>query len=320
MDEDALFSYVPSYFRRRSALQKEIAKLTAQYKIKKQKYKYYLYHQNFLICCMQDLYDTTRNDSTRSIWSYSKSGYWWSDIVPSMTDKQFKDNFRIHRATFKQILENVEPYLKKQDTKLRRSIPADKRLACALYSLGSTSELRTIAHLFGIGKSTAVEILHEFCDVMVDLYFNRLVKFPITNQEIKETIDAFNDKYSYPMCIGSIDGTHISIEPPSGEETDYFNYKKHHSVIVLAVVNADLKFTYINVGAPGRCNDAFVYNRSKLFDVIKNPIYSQFYMVHNTTRIQAHLVADSAFPLSQNLMKPYAERVNMPRQQSSFNY
>ena len=98
-----------------------------------------------------------------------------------MTDKQFKDNFRIHRATFKQILENVEPYLKKQDTKLRRSIPADKRLACALYSLGSTSELRTIAHLFVIGKSTAVEILHEFCDVVVDLYFNRLVKFPITN-------------------------------------------------------------------------------------------------------------------------------------------
>ena len=106
-----------------------------------------------------------------------------------------------------------------------------------MYSLGSTSELRTVAHLFGIGKSTVAhlfsigkstvaKILHEFCNVIVELFFHRLMKFPVTVQEIRQTTDSFLNKYGYPMCIGSIDGTHINIEPPSGEETDYFNYKK----------------------------------------------------------------------------------------------
>ncbi|CAF2893685.1 unnamed protein product [Rotaria sp. Silwood2] len=188
----------------------------------------------------------------RTTWSYSKSGYWWSHIVPQINDKQFKDNFRIQRSMFKTLFDQVDQYLKKQDTKLRFSIPVEKRLACALYSLGSTSELRTVAHLFGIGKSTVAKILHEFCNVVVQLFFNRLIKFPVTVQEIQQRADNFLNKYGYPMCIGSVDGTHISIEPPTGEETDYFSYKKHHSVILLAVVDASLKFSYVNIGAPGR--------------------------------------------------------------------
>ncbi|CAF4212833.1 unnamed protein product, partial [Rotaria magnacalcarata] len=85
------------------------------------------------------------------------------------------------------------------------------------------------------------------------------------------------------MCIGCIDGTHISIEPPTGAETDYFNYKKFHSVIVLAVVDASLKFTYINIGAPGRCNDSYVYSQSRVLDVMKNPIYAQNYLTIQNT-------------------------------------
>ena len=71
-----------------------------------------------------------------------------------------------------------------------------------------------------------------------------------------------------PMGIGSIDGTHINIKPLTGEESDCFNYKKYHSVILLAVEDASLKFTYVNIGAPSRCNDAFVYTWSTLFEVV----------------------------------------------------
>ena len=75
---------------------------------------------------------------------------------------------------------------------------ADKRLACALYSLSSTSEVRTVAHLFGIGKSTVAKILHEFRDVIVEVFSNRLIKFPVTIQEIQQITDCFFAKYGYP--------------------------------------------------------------------------------------------------------------------------
>ena len=86
-------------------------------------------------------------------------------------------------------------------------------------------------------------------------------------QEIQQAADCFFKKYDYRMCIRSIDGTHVNIELPTGEETDVFNYNKYRSVTLLAVADAPLKFAYVNIGAFGRCTDAFVYSRSTLFEV-----------------------------------------------------
>ncbi|KAH6938547.1 hypothetical protein HPB50_010471 [Hyalomma asiaticum] len=50
-----------------------------------------------------------------------------------------------------------------------------------------------------------------------------------------------------------------------------------HSMILLALVDHQYHFRYINVGTPGRSHDAFVYGRSQLHklvesDSFKNPI------------------------------------------------
>jgi hypothetical protein len=195
----------------------------------------------------------------------------------------------------------------------------DKKLSI-LYFLGSTCELRTIANLFGIGISTAGQIVHEFCSVLVNTFFHRFIKFPATDKEINDTMNDYYIGSGYPMCIGSLDGTHIAIKPPLGFKTDYFNYKKYHSVIMLAVVNSSLLFTYVNVGAPGCCNDSSVFFRSSIADLIQLPIYADHHITINNIKIQAHLIADSAFALKPTVIKPYADRPNMPRSNSLFNY
>ena len=63
---------------------------------------------------------------------------------------------------------------------------------------------------------------------------------------------------------------------------------------MLAVINSSLWFTYMNVGAPGRCNDASVYTRSILFDVIQPETYAKHQLdVGGGTKIQTHLITDS---------------------------
>lgn len=89
---------------------------------------------------------------------------------------------------------------------------------------------------------------------------------------------------------------------------------------MLVTVNASLKFTYINVGAPGRCNDSSVYSRSKLSEVINDPIYDNHYILVDNVKIKAHLIADSAFSSSSSLMKPYPDRPGMLRSHGLFNY
>ena len=109
--------------------------------------------------------------SSRSIWSLKKNDEWWTGVVPLMTDEQFKDNFRLERSTLRKLLQQVAPYFKRTDTNYRLCIPVEKKVCCALYAMGSTAELRTIGHLFGIGKSTAGELLHEFCSILIELFF-----------------------------------------------------------------------------------------------------------------------------------------------------
>jgi hypothetical protein len=309
-----------SYLSKKKRYNREITNIRLECQRLHQKYHRISTVRTKLITCLLMLIDDPLCTNRRITWSHSKNDKWWTEIVPDMTERQFKDNFRLQRSTFSALIYHIGPYIQKKDTILRPSIPVQKRIAVALYALGSTSELRTIGNLFGIGKNTAGLLLHEFCCTLVDILFHRFIKFPNTDQEIKDTIDDFQTKYGYPMCLGALDGSHISIKPPLGFEIDYFNYKKHHSVILLAVVNASLQFIYVNVGAPGRSNDSSVFGSSKLAEVIQHQIYSNHFMMINNVKIQSHLIADSAFALSKTLMKPFPERLNMPRRNTLFNY
>ena len=136
-----------------------------------------------------------------------------------MTDEEFKSNSRFERSTYFELLQQIVPHLQMSDTKFPTRISLNKVVCCALYLIGSSAELRIVSNLFGIGESTASEILHNFCNVMIELFFYRLIKSPVTSEEIKETTDGFLQKYGYPVCVGSLDRTHISIKPPLGVET-----------------------------------------------------------------------------------------------------
>ena len=48
------------------------------------------------------------------------------------------------------------------------------------------------------------------------------------------------------------------------------NYKGYFCLVLLALVDADYKFLWVNVGASGSSSDAQIFNRSKLIRRIEN--------------------------------------------------
>ena len=80
------------------------------------------------------------------------------------------------------------------------------------------------------------------------------------------------------------------------------------------------KFIYIDVGYQGRISDGRVYNNSTLNEAILNnsfnlpppkplPVLEEADIIwDNDTAIPFMFVADDAFPLSENIMKPYPQR------------
>ena len=74
----------------------------------------------------------------------------------------------------------------------------------------------------------------------------------------------------YPHVAGALDGKHIAIKKPKKSGSEYFNYKGYFSLLLLALVDADYKFLWLNVGTSGSSSDSQIFNRSKLKRRIEN--------------------------------------------------
>lgn len=118
----------------------------------------------------------------------------------------------------------------------------------------------------------------------------------------------FRRIWNFPNCIGAIDGKHVAIRSPHKSGSQYFNYKKFFSTVLLAVVDAKYKFIIVDCGAFGRNSDGGILSNSKLGQKLQNQtlrIPPNKCLPGTNVSLPHVFVADEAFPLSKNIMRPY---------------
>ena len=152
------------------------------------------------------------------------------------------------------------------------------------------------------------KIIYETCDALWDCLYNDFVKFPSTDAEWKSIANEFEQFWNYPHCVGAIDGKHIAIKAPKNAGSDYFNYKGFHSLVLLAVIDARYKFVMTDIGAYGRESDGGVLAKSE-FGIKLNEGRLGLPKPEPIAGIRDPMpyvfVADAAFPLKENMMRPY---------------
>ncbi|GBN40567.1 hypothetical protein AVEN_157833-1 [Araneus ventricosus] len=99
-------------------------------------------------------------------------------------------------------------------------------------------------------------------------------KVPSTENEWAEINKGFLRNWNFPNCYGAIDGKHVLIQAPPNSGSQFFNYKGFHSIILMALVNWDYSFIYIDVGCNGCVSDGGVFQNSSLYSKLEQGSHS----------------------------------------------
>jgi len=143
-----------------------------------------------------------------------------------------------------------------------------------------------------------------------------------TEAEWLAIVEEFESKCKFAHCLGALDGKHIAILPPPNSGSLYYNYKRHFSIVLLALVDAQFRFLYVDIGSYGRTSDGGVFKSSSLCQALEtNQLHiPPASIITGTDTVCPYVViADDAFALKPYLMKPYAFR-NLTQPQRIFNY
>ncbi|XP_064100879.1 putative nuclease HARBI1 [Macrobrachium nipponense] len=204
--------------------------------------------------------------------------------------KGHKNFLRIYPELFEEMVERLTPLLKK-NTNMRRAQEVGLKLVVTLRHLASGNDYTSLQYSFRVSKSSICRFIPIVCQPIIDIYKPEVMKCPKTPEECNVVPKRFASKWNYFNCVGALDGKHITIKKPKGGGSLYFNYKKFHSIVLMALSDAK----------------AIANNRAGLPQDRNLP--------NDDEPIPFHIVDDDAFALNTWLMKPYSHHSQDPTEQ-----
>ncbi|XP_071112110.1 putative nuclease HARBI1 [Haliotis cracherodii] len=162
----------------------------------------------------------------------------------------------------------------------------------------------------------------RFCRAIREEYKNEVVQCPRNPNEWKTVADDFKNRWNVPHACGAIDGKHVTLRCPPNTGSLYYNYIGFFSIVLLALVDANYKFLWCDVGGFGSMSDSQIFNESELKecledDTINFPVSEP--LSHDDMDIPFFILSADTFALRTYMIKPYSTR-GLTKEQPIFNY
>ena len=242
---------------------------------------------------------------------------WWDKMnSPDCPEEVFRRAFRMWRATFDAICDELGDAVAKRDTDTitmpREAIPMRQRVAICIWHLATGEPLRIVSKRFGVGIRTCLKLVLEVCGSIKNVLMSKAVQWPEAPEASGDASAKFEAVSGIPNVVGVMYTTHIPIIAPKANTAAYFNrrhternQKTSYSITVQGVVDAAGGFTDVCIGWPGSMSDADVLDRSAV--CVKRGAAGKL-------RGQ-WVVGGAGYPLMDWLLVPYAQRNMMWEQQ-----
>ena len=150
----------------------------------------------------------------------------------------------------------------------------------------------------------------------------RSCHLPDNTPAMERDCNEFWRRWNVPHACAALDGKHCAIRCPPNSGSLYYNYKGVFSIVLLAMVDADYKFLWTDVGGYGSMSDAQIYNESDPKEALEDNTIGlppADPLPHDDRNVPYFLLGDDAFGLRTYLMKPFALR-GLTREEMIANY
>ncbi|GFY66279.1 protein ALP1-like [Trichonephila inaurata madagascariensis] len=198
----------------------------------------------------------------------------------------------LQRRTQLGCYENLMKELALEDSEsYRRFLRMDVSTLRSCSSVSPSETQSSLSYQFRIAQNTISGIIPAVCSAIYH-HLGSEIQVPESENEWKMVAEEFWAKWNFPF------------------------------IVLLAVVDANLKFLYVDVGTNGRVSDGGVWGKSKLRQAITNGdmnIPEAAALPGLASNLPFVIVADDAFPLMPNIMKPYPGS-NLSKECLIFNY
>ena len=211
-----------------------------------------------------------------------------------VTSAGFKLTFRFTRDNFAKLLRMVGPSLNNA-TNRGRPLSPTVQLQVTLFQLGGQTMQRVCGNTFGISQSSARLCMKRVCEAILPLR-NTYLLLP-GDEEQHATAAYIRDHYHINDVIAGIDGVHMSFREkprgrPEGMNPQEFWCRKQRWSVNVSIIGNEKRILDVDAQNPGNVHDSNIYQNGRAREFFEG-------------RGPAKILADSAYKLSETLMKPF---------------
>lgn len=131
---------------------------------------------------------------------------------------------------------------------------------------------------------------------------------PPTKEMWKQISAQFENKAYFPNYIGVLNGKHVRLIQAPESASMYYNYKHFFPLVLMALCDANYCFVWLDVGTYEKDSDSGVFTET--FEILSENLLnipeprSITYNENDAYKLPHVIVADEAFGLTKNLMRP----------------
>ncbi len=158
----------------------------------------------------------------------------------------------------------------------------------------------------------------EVCTAIWEELNAKWIHCPSSEEEWLQKAREFEEKWDYPFGLGALDGKHCQVQCFGNSGSLFYNFKSHFSVVLLALVDANNRLLYVDIGGAGGSNDAGILQASTFQDALQSGALNLPKQRHNIG-VDYHFIGDDAFGHTTRLVKPFPLR-GLSAKERVFNY